>query len=1010
MPLSELLSILHYDLYPEYYLETNVSRDPDIASLFRTAFRTGVHGIYVFQTSPEDKKILPVRPAVYIAEAQTVEDARELHRKLWNLGQVPFLIVVLPNQIRIYTGFDYSKTSDKVGQIDEDISLALDRHIIYERLADFSAESINTGNIWQKRANELKPDQRVDKHLLDRLSRLGGHLREKEHLRADVAHALIGKYVYIRYLRDRKILSDEWLRQNNIDLELVLGRQATVAGLRKLIEALEKQLNGHIFPLDFDQNMLEDKQVAFVASAFKGDKALSDGLTQLSLNFDVYDFEYIPVETLSSIYEQFMKVEGGSQEKGAFYTPEFLADYLLSEMNAVKPLKTGMKILDPSCGSGVFLVLAYRRLIEMKIAEMGRKLRLPELLKIVESFYGVERERDACYVAEFSLILTLLDYADPNELHKNKHFKFPSLHNTQIFECDFFDDNSLFWKQVLKFNWIVGNPPWIEIIPGNKNEEHILSWIAKHRVEYQITSNRAAEAFSWRVTDLLDANGITGLILPATSLFNHESKNYRQQFFKKHEVARVTNFSNLSNILFGRRAIAPAVTIIYHKASDKHKKLPIDHYGPFFINQIPSSTKDMWTITINENEIQTVSPSDAESGNATIWKTALWGNYRDKRSIERLSRFFPMRLGQLCKKNNWHLHEASQLRSCPDGNCDGLEYVPEIEGKKCIDIDLMNESSYLFSIPDQVLKENAKERYYVRLQGGKKGLRVFDAPHILIHASWKYVIYSDQPFIIPPRQIGLAAPEKDSDYLRAVSIFLSSSIIRYYLFFQTPSWGIERNRITLNDVKNLPVPDFTSQQIEKLADLQRKFATSDSPIVSSNMQEELDKQIAEILNIPESINISGNEFVRVRLMLNQGFVKWKEVVAPPSKADLLSYAQQLSEELNGFLRIEDIHHKVIIRRSKALIVCSVESVKSEHSIPPVIEEEDSIATNHLDKINDKLNQQFSQWVYIKRGLRVFSDSEIRIYKTPRLIDWTRTQALNDADDIISEALTVETNT
>ena len=60
-------------------------------------------------------------------------------------------------------------------------------------------------------------------------------------------------------------------------------------------------------------------------------------------------------------YEQFIE---DAKSKGAVYTPEILADYLLSEVNAVKPLTQETKILDPACGSGVFLVLAFRRLIE----------------------------------------------------------------------------------------------------------------------------------------------------------------------------------------------------------------------------------------------------------------------------------------------------------------------------------------------------------------------------------------------------------------------------------------------------------------------------------------------------------------------------------------------------------------------------------------------------------------------------------------------------------------------
>src|SRR5439155_15999966 len=121
MRLVELLDALDYTAFPQYYLKTDHEHSPDLAPLFRSAKDVGVDGIYVVESSPQNNNFLPVRPAVYVAEARTPEEAREIHRCLWNLGQAPFLIVVLPNQIRVYTGFDYSKESQQVGLLIEDV-------------------------------------------------------------------------------------------------------------------------------------------------------------------------------------------------------------------------------------------------------------------------------------------------------------------------------------------------------------------------------------------------------------------------------------------------------------------------------------------------------------------------------------------------------------------------------------------------------------------------------------------------------------------------------------------------------------------------------------------------------------------------------------------------------------------------------------------------------------------------------------------------------------------------
>jgi len=156
MQLAELLDALDYTAFPQYYLKTDREHSPDIAPLFRSAKDAGVDGIYVVQSSSQDKNILPVRPAVYVAEAQTPEQAREIHRALWNLGQAPFLIVVLPNHIRVYTGFDYSKESPQVGLLKEGVRL--DESSIRTELAEFT-QSQSIQEIYGER--ELRTYDRI---------------------------------------------------------------------------------------------------------------------------------------------------------------------------------------------------------------------------------------------------------------------------------------------------------------------------------------------------------------------------------------------------------------------------------------------------------------------------------------------------------------------------------------------------------------------------------------------------------------------------------------------------------------------------------------------------------------------------------------------------------------------------------------------------------------------------------------------------------------------------------
>lgn len=412
MQLDEFLTAFDYAGSPNY-IETNIQHDPSIEPIFRSARKARIQGTYVIQTSPREQNILPVQPAVYLAELKTVEKAREIHRCLWNLGTAPFFVALLPHQIRVYTGFNYSIKEENVGLINTVDQT--DIETIKNTLNYLLAESIDSGLIWQEKAKFLETDKRVDVHLLKNLEKLDERLQKKG-VSLTAAHGLIGKYVYIRYLRDRDILSDDWLKENEIDLNDVLSRHANLNGLSKLIKALEKQFNGNLFPLELEENAeLDDDIVSLVASVFKGDDPVTG---QLHLDFEAYDFSYIPVETLSSIYEQFLRIQGEDKKQGAIYTPEPLADYLIAEINSVKPLTIDMKILDPCCGSGIFLVLAYRRLIEQEL-QASNQIVTPDRLKeiLLSSIYGVERNLDACYVTEFSLILTMLNYIEREQVN-----------------------------------------------------------------------------------------------------------------------------------------------------------------------------------------------------------------------------------------------------------------------------------------------------------------------------------------------------------------------------------------------------------------------------------------------------------------------------------------------------------------------------------------------------------------------------------------------------------------
>src|SRR3954447_6112649 len=96
---NEVISQLGYKLNPENWLVENAA-DQSGPYLGRAAKDCLVHRTYVFRTTPGSTNIWPPRPAIHVVEATDPAHAREVHRKLWNLGTAPFLIIILPGQVR----------------------------------------------------------------------------------------------------------------------------------------------------------------------------------------------------------------------------------------------------------------------------------------------------------------------------------------------------------------------------------------------------------------------------------------------------------------------------------------------------------------------------------------------------------------------------------------------------------------------------------------------------------------------------------------------------------------------------------------------------------------------------------------------------------------------------------------------------------------------------------------------------------------------------------------------
>lgn len=271
--LDNLLTELGYK-QSSFYREDIADADSSVAHLLRDAQRAHVRGSYFIRTVGGEAGACRERPAVHVAEARTPDQAREIHRQLWNQGTTPFLLVSLPGQVRVYAGFAYDEENEKVGQVERPLdTTSLSLREIVERLQFLRADSIDSGDIWHTKGKHLAKDKRVDRSLLRTLRFLSQQLVRRHHLDREVAHSLIGRFVYLNYLREREILSNEWLNEVDVHPAAVFTANARLNAFRRVTDKVDERFNGRIFPIIWSSPTAPDAEaVREVARAFAGEE------------------------------------------------------------------------------------------------------------------------------------------------------------------------------------------------------------------------------------------------------------------------------------------------------------------------------------------------------------------------------------------------------------------------------------------------------------------------------------------------------------------------------------------------------------------------------------------------------------------------------------------------------------------------------------------------------------------------------------------------------------------
>lgn len=607
-------------------------------------------------------------PLAVVCEFATVpvpNVLQEVHRLAWNFCHVPLLVTLEPGMIRVWDcGHEPKPPSDDLFVSEEAVLFSTKGdQLDDEALRLLHWVTLSTGQFLRERvpADKVKPEKRADRSLLENLRQVRAKLRELK-LPVDVCHDLLARVIFVQFLWDRRdangdaALSPEQLARWQ-QRGLLKGKHASIGSVLRhredaysLFKELDRIFNGDLFPgkeaaspavraaaWKREQRAVHKEHLDWLARLVDGQDDSKTGQFWL---WRLYSFDTIPLEFISSIYEEFVTRDGddeASHAEGVVYTPGRVTDYVLDQVLPWHGTAWRLRVLDPACGSGIFLVKAFQRLAyRWRNANRGHSPRAAVLRQLLERYLlGVDKNPHAVHVASFSLYLAMLDELEPKDYLER--VRFPCLRDHRLIHSDFFADS---WRRDfrprnLRFDVIVGNAPW-----GDKTATPVsTAWAAKRK--WPIADKNIGPLFLPAAADLLAVHGQVAMLQPAmTVLFNRaETANaFRRRFFSEFSVRKVVNFAPARFILFGNRAISPACLVVFDGQPLLGSAQDDDHQIEYSTVKPKQTSEDNYALMIEPFDIHLVSSKEAV-GDPLVWTALAWGGRRDLSLLRSLAEF-----------------------------------------------------------------------------------------------------------------------------------------------------------------------------------------------------------------------------------------------------------------------------------------------------------------------------------------------------------------------------------
>lgn len=959
------------------------------------------------------------QPVLFLKEVvsfdfETLRQISEIHRICWNFQKVLFLYVYTKTEIRIYNCSEKPFVYDEKTIEEKEFKSKLENLEFYSCTQTdkqklellnviFSRIAIDTGFIWSSDEaieirKKLNLEKRVDKYLIESLIKTANALDKKGLKNKFIIHKLIMRSLFLFYLEDRKATPIELYQQFLPTATSFFDILNNVDATYNLFEKLADDFNGSLFNFEEkEKNSVTEEHLQLIKNCFFYGY-VDEANPLLFRDEKLFDFSIIRIELLSEIYENFLSELDKKEKKntGTFYTPPSLVELILNEKLPTDKDKTSyeVKTLDPSCGSGIFLVQTFKRLVKRYENKHNEKLTdFTTLLNILKTnIFGIELDSKSIKVAAFSLYLALLDNLDPKTGWWNKTIQFPYLINdpedkslkkqgNNLFKRDTISDLSNI-TELQNFDLVVGNPPF-----GTKN---LLPTITAYCKKENFAQEMVLP-FLHKAT-ILAPKGQIALVFNTKVLTNTGGtyQNFRKWLFNDNYVEKVYNFSILRKApkfsggqLFGS-AVGPISIVFYQKEKPENPKNTITYYAPktYIKNDVLEG------IVIDSSDEKHLPRIECGKPDTKIWKIAMWGSYYDFELIEKIDKNF-VSLNSYVKANkeNWDFTKGIMADSLKP------EFIPShIISPKLVERYL---SVNNLSVPNS--------KYYRKID------KKFIKPPFLVfkegQSKKKYCasIIEDEEYFTN----SLYGFYNNGDFRNSkiLCLFMNSTFSDYFLSLSTSTWGIERERINLNELVTLPavIDRLEESQIEFFSNIYDKIAEvkkSDNLIQDiSDLEKEIDQIIyKDILKLTVDEQIIIQDTLDYSLDL---FEKKEESNAVKPVLEIDPYTNRIAQELNEWL--DDVNLKVSATHYKIDRRCPLYMVKLSfgNEQKETIESKEEIK-KELKKIDQFLFDENSPGLYFRKKLNYYDGDDVYIIKPNQRRFWSQTAAMEDSKTLLIE--------